>query len=151
MCNLPRGKYSGIAALAHSQIEDKNPLRFFVLPSGVVIVNPVIADHTKASIFKIEGCMSFPDENIKNLVPRYNKITVTYQTFERENKDSEPTLSKPITEDLISGAAHVFQHEISHLNGSNIYDDNFKAESGEGLGNGPMTQEEVNKLYENNK
>jgi hypothetical protein len=83
MCNLPRGKYSGIAALAHSQIDDKDPLRFFVLPNGMVIINPVIMTHTKAPITKAEGCMSFPDNEIKKDVTRFNKITVNYQTLAR--------------------------------------------------------------------
>jgi len=30
MCGYPRGQYQGIAALAHSQVDDQDPLRFFV-------------------------------------------------------------------------------------------------------------------------
>lgn len=136
MCNLPRGKYSGIAALAHSQIDDKDPLRFFVLPNGMVIINPIITNHTKAPVFKDEGCMSFPDEDIKRNISRYNKCDVTYQTLGRENETSEPTLTKPITEHLTGGTSHVFQHECGHLNGCNIYDDNYEASKSIGFGDG---------------
>ena len=136
MCSIPRGKYSGISALAHSQIDDKDPLRFFVLPNGMVVINPVITDHTKFPIFKTEGCMSFPDEDIKNMIPRYNKVTATYQTLSRIDEKSDPVLSKPISENLNGGIAHIFQHEVSHLNGSNIYDNNFNPESAIGFGDG---------------
>lgn len=148
MCNLPRGKYSGIAALAHSQIEEKDPLRFFILPNGMVIINPVIIDHTKVPVFKSEGCMSYPDNDIKENVPRYNKITVCYQTLENTAGQPKPSLSKVVTEGHTSGFAHVFQHEVSHLNGHNIYDFDFTAESCEGIGSGPIDQETALKLYE---
>ena len=136
MCNLPRGKYSGIAALAHSQIDDKDPLRFFVLPNGIVIINPVITNHTKVPVFKDEGCMTFPDKDIKKNVERYNKCDVTYQTLGRTDEKSEPTLTKPITEHLTSGNAHVFQHECGHLNGCQIYDEDYSASKSIGFGDG---------------
>ena len=148
MCNLPRGKYGGGAAIAHSQIEDKDPLRFFVLSNGTVIVNPIIINHTKSIIERVEGCLSFPNDDMKKNIPRYNKITVTYQTLVRVNEKSEPILSKPITEGMGSGIAHVFQHEVSHLNGISIYDDNFTPESCIGFGDGPVGEEEIKKLYE---
>lgn len=136
MCNLPRGKYSGISALAHSQIDDKDPLRFFVLPNGMVVINPVITNNTKAEIFKDEGCMTFPDNDIKKNVARYNKVDVTYQTLARADEKSDPTLSKPISEALSGGQSHVFQHECGHLNGCQIYDDTYEAKKSIGLGDG---------------
>lgn len=121
MCNLPRGKYSGIAALAHSQIENKNPLRFFVFPTGMVIINPVIINHTKMALLKVEACMSKSDNDpIK--IPRYNKITVNYQTFVKEEGSDIPVLSGIMTEEYNGGIGHVYQHECQHLNGFNIYD-----------------------------
>lgn len=135
MCNLPRGKYSGIAALAHPQMDDKTPLRFFVLPTGMVIINPVITTHTKTPVDKKEGCMTFPDSDIVT-VARYNKASATYQTLERLNDDSDPVLSKPITEALSGGMAHVFQHECGHLNGSQIYDADYHEDKAIGLGDG---------------
>ena len=148
MCQLPRGLYSGIAALAHPQIDDKDPLRFFVLPTGMVIINPVVTSHTKVPLFKDEGCLTFADRVAKTMVPRFNKITVTYQTLARKDDHSDPILSIPATEELSGGPSHTFQHEISHLNGINIYDEDFTAESCEWLGGGVMTEGEVKKLYE---
>lgn len=121
MCNLPRGKYSGIAALAHPQIDDKDPLRFFILSNGMVIINPVIIDHTKAPVEKSECCMSFFDRDIKTNIPRYNKITVTYQTLEKGEND-KVILSKPITEQLGGGQAHMFQHKMDHFECIYIYE-----------------------------
>lgn len=136
MCNLSRGNYSSIAALSHPQIDNKDPLRFFVMPNGMVIINPVITDHTKAPIFKNEACMSYPFEEIKTMVPRYNKITVTYQTLQKEVGKGDPILSKPVTEALTGGPAHVFQHKIGHLNGCNIFDKDYAPEKSVGLGDG---------------
>lgn len=148
LCALPRGKYSGIAALANSQIEDKDPLRFFVLPGGMVIINPVILNTTKTTILKNEACMSHPEKDIKKDIPRYNKITVMYQTLERKEGEIDPILSKPVIENLSSGQAGVFSHEIGHCNGQNIYDTDFNPEGIKWLGDGPMSDEEVKKLYE---
>lgn len=148
MCNLPRGKYGGGAAIAHSQIDDKDPLRFFVLPNGTAIINPLITNHTKTTIEKEEGCLSFPDIDMKKNILRYNKITATYQTLERLDEKSKPLISRPITEGLHGRMAHVFQYEVSHLNGNQIYDDNFTPETCLWLGNGPLTiEEDVKKLY----
>ena len=49
---------------------------------------------------------------------------------------------------MSGGMAHVFQHEISHLNGCQIYDADFAPESCEGLGDGLIPEENVKKLYE---
>jgi len=147
MCGLPRGKYSGIAALAHPQIEEKDPLRFFVLPTGLIVINPIIFNHTKTEIGKAEGSMSHPDKSVKKDVPRYNKIMVVYQSLTKKNAEAEPTLSKPITESINGWRCHVFQHEISQLHGADIYDEKFKASSCEGIGKGPMTEEEARKLF----
>lgn len=148
LCALPRGRYNGIMALAHSQIDDIDPLRFFVLPKGRVVINPVITAHSTTIIFKDEACMSFPYNDTLRNVNRFNRITVTYQTLTNSPENPDPILSKPITEELKGGAAHVFQHEVSHLNGWNIYDEGFVAESVEFLGTGPMDDESVKKLYE---
>lgn len=136
MCNLPRGKYSSIGALAHSQIEATNPLRFFVLPNGMVVINPVITSNTKVPVMKKEACMSFPDNDAILELPRYNKITVTYQTLAKLEDGSDPVLSKTITETLNGGVSHVYQHECGHLNGCNIYDADYSPEKSIGLGDG---------------
>ena len=136
MCNIPRGKYSGIAALAHPQIDDVDPMRFFVMPNGMVVINPVIVSNTKAHVFKKEACMSYPDNDVIQELPRFNKITVTYQTLAKLDDKDQPVLSKTITETLNGGISHVYQHECGHLNGSNIYDADYAPERAIGLGDG---------------
>jgi peptide deformylase len=136
MCNLPRGKYSSIGALAHPQIEANDPLRFFVLPNGMVVINPVITSNTKVPVMKKEACMSFPDNDPILELPRYNKITVSYQTLAVVEGNTEPILSKIITETLNGGVSHVYQHECGHLNGCNIYDTDYSPEKSIGLGDG---------------
>ena len=147
MCGIPRGKYSGVAALAHSQIDNNDPLRFFVFPNGIVIINPVIVNSTKVTVDKKEGCLSFPDNDIKLNVKRFNKVTVMYQMFVKSSNDAKPSLSNVITEMLDGSRAHTFQHECGHINGFNIYDDLYKAEGSLGLGDGLIDKDEVNKLY----
>jgi peptide deformylase len=149
MCNLPRGRYSGIAALAHTQIDDKNPLRFFVFPKGMVIINPIIIKNTSVPLFKNEASMSYPDKDVKTMIPRYNKITVMYQTLFKKDEDSDVILSDPITEELSGGAAHVFQANVGYLNGphSDIYADDFDPSSALWLGEGTINEENLKKLY----
>jgi len=143
MCQLPRGHYKGILALAHSQINDKNPLRFFVLPSGFIIINPFIINHTQTPVFKEEGCMSYPDDQMKEMLPRYHKITVKYQTLIKKDEEKEPSLG-PFTTDKLSGKmANIFQHETTHLNGYNIYDENFDPQWSIGFGDGLPVSPEI--------
>lgn len=147
MCALPRGKYNGVSALAHSQIENKDPLRFFVLPNGQVVINAIIINHTKALVDKKEGCMSYPDKDMV-IVQRYNRVTVLYQSLEKQEGSEEPKLSKKLEENVNGGVAHVFQHELSHLNGSYIYNEDFSPESSLWFGEGEVGIDEVNKMYE---
>lgn len=137
LMHLPRGKYStGVAALAHSQIEDQDPLRFFVLPNGMVVINPVVTSHSKAPVYKTEGCMSYPDEEMKTMVPRFNIIEVGFQLLEKQDESEEPKLSKMVDERLNGHASHIFQHEISHVNGHNVYDEDYSPDFCVGMGDG---------------
>lgn len=125
LCSIPRGIYGNIAAIAHPQIDDVDPLRFFVLVNGMLIVNPQVLNHTNVPVFKTEGCLSFPEEPMKQLVPRYHKITVSYQTLIRKQSAEdvgEIVLSSPQIVDLKGAEAQVFCHEIDHLNAVYIYD-----------------------------
>lgn len=133
LCHFPRGKFSKIHAIAHPQIEDKDPLRFFVLPNGFIVINPFIYDHTKALLFDTEGCLSFPDEDPKTMVPRYYKIQIKYQTVLRDKKN-KIGLSDFIDVEIKGPAARVFQHELDHLNGYNIYEKDFSPINAVGLG-----------------
>jgi len=114
-CNEPTGIFKQIIALAHSQVENKNPLRFFVTTAGEIIVNPEIKKHTRHLVKSVEGCASFP-ENQGIAVDRYNKCEVDYYVL-----DWEGTLSELKEESLGGLRAKMFQHEIDHLNGKCIF------------------------------
>lgn len=136
LCAVPRGMYGNVAAIAHPQIDDKDPLRFFAMPDGLLIINPVIFKHTTVEIEKSEGCMSFPEEPMKD-VPLYHKITVLYQVL-RKKEDGEVELSEAIEEGYAGPLAAIFQHECSHLNGKYIYDEDYKASDAVGFGDGEI-------------
>jgi peptide deformylase len=109
--------YPSAFALAHSQVEKKDPMRFFVFSNGDVVINPVITNHTKVPQFKPERCVSFP-RRPEVMVPRYTKIEVLYQTLTRDTHTIGPEISASY-----SGLeARVWQHEVDHMNGKSIYD-----------------------------
>lgn len=154
LCALPRGNHQGVAALAHPQIESEDPLRFFVLPNGMIVVNPVIINHTKVPVFKTEGCMSYPDHKTMQMVPRYHKVVVRFQSIiQFTNPDGTTTLGlSPVSDVSFSGMeAHVFQHECSHLNGHNLYDADFDPLYAIGFGDhlifGSEEDEQLTKRY----
>ena len=130
MCLVGRADYTTAFAIAHPQITKDDPLRFFVKIDGQVIVNPVITNHTNQIIERKEGCMSFPGEPMK-VVERYNKITVNYQKIFHTEKEglpiSEPELTEVMELKLSGTESEVFQHELSHLNGHNMYEEDAKA------------------------
>lgn len=154
MCDIPIGLHHSAYAIAHPQISI-NPLRFFMFPHGKAIINPVIVSHTKVPVYKTEGCMSYPNNKPKTMVQRFNKIDVIYQSLEIKKGEAEPSLTPPIRETLNGDMAHIFQHEISHLNGSYVYDENFTPEQAIGFGDGkpvehnPWAPREENTIINN--
>ena len=141
LCHIPRGYAGSAAAIAHTQIESDDPMRFFILQDGFLIVNPEIIKHTRHPVEKEEGCMSYPEE-LKKRVPRYNKVVVKFQAIIRGEFDKEKLYLSDFREDNLDGhIANIFQHECSHLNGSNIYDEDFTADSAVGI----ITREDVDK------
>jgi len=129
MCRIPRGQLGGAVALAHMQVEDKDPLRFFVLKDGFLVVNPVIINNTNQYVDRKEGCMSFPGE-LQKETQRFNRVTVLFQAVVKD-KDSPDwlKLSETREENLNGHLAHIFQHELSHINGVNCYDETYTPES----------------------
>ncbi len=100
-------------AIAHCQVSEY-PLAFFVARKGVlphdVVLNPEII--SKRQPFKSkELCLSFPDRG-EVVVERANIIEVKYQD---ENFEWH-------TGKFSGTAALVFQHEMEHFEGRNIYD-----------------------------
>lgn len=116
ICYAKCGLYMGAIAVAHPQITKDDPLRFFVTYDQRIIINPVIVNHTQVTVDSREGCVSFMT-NPEKVVPRYNKITVEYQTL---NPDG--TLSEKITAGFNGRDSKMFQHETDHLDSKYIYE-----------------------------
>lgn len=123
MCYQGRGVYEEAEALAHTQIESEDPLRFFVVRNGAVIINPVIIDHTQTPVDSVEGCLSFPEEPKKRVL-RFNKIDVRMSVLSKD-EEGNPFISSERVEKFSGPDSKMFQHEIGHLNGSNIYDEDY--------------------------
>jgi len=116
ICYTKVGIYNGFLGIAHPQITNKKPLRFFVTKDAQLIVNPKIIRHTKVTVDSPEGCATF--NKLKPvIVQRWNKCDVEYQTIEKGD-----ILSRVIFVRLSGIEAKVFQHEIQHLDGSYIFD-----------------------------
>jgi peptide deformylase len=102
-----------IVGLSHPQIDDVDPLRFFVCDNEIVI-NPEIVRHSNYTVPSREGCLTFPDRPIITH-QRWRKMEVQYLslvngeigTFQRSLNGLE---------------SFIWQHEIDHLNGKYCYD-----------------------------
>lgn len=115
LCFSGNGKYPSGFAVAHPQIEDKDPLQLFVTQDKRIIINPKIIKHTNHTVDSLEGCLSYPDKEMI-IVQRWNKCEIEYYTVER---DGEKLIKK--TENLSGKESKVFQHECQHL-GISPYD-----------------------------
>lgn len=109
LCKEPLGKYPSALALAHCQVDHDNPLRFFVLADGEVFINPKILIGT-TQITRTEGCYSYPFRDVKK-VKRYDRISVEFTNVK----------GRQIKTSVKGELAHIFQHEIDHMNGKHIY------------------------------
>ena len=109
-------------AIHHAQVSEK-PFAFFAVNSKYVesfeltrrlIINPrlVSVDQRSVVYFK-EACISFPYRAGKHVL-RYGQITVEYQI---------PIIGEleTLLEECEGRKAIMFQHEIDHQNGKNIY------------------------------
>lgn len=119
------GNYAGFYAIAHCQITEKDPLRFFLINPQhaifdefpeAVIINPVIIRHTKHTVEKEEGCLSYATLPT-TMVERWHKCEVEFHVL-NENK----MISEKFTKNLSGTLAQVFQHEINHFDSVYIYD-----------------------------
>lgn len=114
LCYLSLGMYilqgdNAHYAVAHAQIDDKDPLCFFVDREKNIIINPRIIKHTKTTVPSREACLTF-----FTLPPiqteRWNKCVVEYQTLTNEGK-----LSDKVIVELEGKDADIYQHEIGHF------------------------------------
>jgi len=117
LCYTQHGIHPGGFAVAHSQINSKDPLRFFVTRDQEIIINPVIIRKTRTTIDSEEGCLSFPAKGT-NIVQRWNKCEVECQTLDAEGDD----LTEKVVIKLSGLMAKIYQHEINHFDCVTIFD-----------------------------
>lgn len=115
LCYTVNGNYAGGFAVHHSQINEKDPMNFFVTHEKEIIINPKIINHTKVCVDSREGCLSFADVPMIT-VPRFNKVTVEYQILTNDGK-----LGPVVTEHLNGRRSLIFQHETDHGLAKYIY------------------------------
>ena len=120
ICFSGNGIYPSAYAVAHSQIEEKKPLRFFAHRNGMLVCNPVITRKTSHPVDSEEGCITYGYHTMIN-VPRSHKIEVDFQTI-IDDDDGKKTLSSVFHESLSGRDAKIFQHEIDHMDGTYIYE-----------------------------
>lgn len=118
-CKYPPKNHAPALAIAHSQVEEVEPLRFFVTGEAEIIANPVITRHTNHTYPKQEGCTTF-DQRIRWAnVERWQKLEVEYETVEEYEWVKK-------TESVSGKRAQMFQHEIDHMDGKYIYEINWE-------------------------
>lgn len=118
LCLEPLGNHKdGAFALAHCQVDQEDPLRFFVLNDGSCVINPKIIDRIGEPFRNEEGCMSFSECAALLGVQRYKKVRVSFIGLADADSEAEEQ-DDFLAEDLI---ALVFQHEVDHMNGKHIY------------------------------
>lgn len=130
LCFIPHGITNGGVAIAHPQIDDKDPLSFFVTRGEQLVVNPEIINHTKVPVNSVEGCMTFADKQ-PITVQRFHKIQVRFQTLmniDGEDGKLKMVLTPPVDINLSGPTAKIWEHEISHLLNHCIYDEVISAE-----------------------
>ena len=129
------GLFGNVYAVAHAQII-KKPLAFFIINAGNVriwesfkgfvneygpiIMNPRITRHSKDKMGMEEGCLSFPGKEMI-MVKRWYKIEVEFEYLTFSEKTEKVNGIKTGDAKLKGFYAQLFQHEIDHINGINIY------------------------------
>ena len=115
-----KGHWKSALAISHAQVSE-NPKTFFALNIKYalyfklprIVINPKIIRGWDEKIVK-EGCMDFQKEKAVK-IKRFNKVEVEYL---------KPTFFglKPMRGEFEDIMAWMFQHELLHFEGKNIYD-----------------------------
>lgn len=121
--NDSKGVFAGREGMAlhHSQVTE-SPWDFFVaspvllekkLMDRQIIINARIVDSDERKLRMREGCMSFPHKQPK-FVERWFNVKVEYETPKGNGLET-------VREKLTWPVSQMFQHEIDHAQGRNIY------------------------------
>lgn len=119
LCNKPLGPNNIRAeAIAHCQVDQSDPMRFFVLKDGTTYVNPHIIERIGKPIRNMEGCMSYANADAKLSTMRYKKLRIKCTVL--KDPFCDPVDHRDL---VVTGLlAFIMQHEIDHMNGKHIYD-----------------------------
>lgn len=114
-------------AIHHAYVTDR-PLNFFVLNDVTLkdfiekmqskyIINPKITGFIKASVMAMpEGCAAFPHKSPKKVMRAF-VLKVTYYIPDPLSKTGLKKVEKEVDRIM----AQIFQHEIDHAEGRNIF------------------------------
>lgn len=118
------GEHPKAYCLAHCQVNQDNPYRFFVADKEFVkkekffkhqvVINPKIISTTGEQFYITEACMSYPFKKEKKM-HRHMFLSVEYEI---------PTVLghlRKVKVDVKWPVSQIFQHEIQHMDGSSIY------------------------------
>ena len=122
ICFELSGVYTGAYAMAHPQIDDKDPLCLYVTADKEIIINPVITRHSNYEIDHEEGCVSYGGKKWTP-VKRWHKCELEFQTImvDPDNKDKFKLSDKQYLS-LSGQDAFIAEHEIDHLFAKYIYE-----------------------------
>ena len=109
LCFVKTSFYNGAHSISHCEVTKIDPLKFFVMRDGFVIVNPVIIKHSRKIIKSEEGCLLYPDQP-PIIVKRWERCTFNFRLPDYKNK----IFSEIKTLDVGGLTAKIFQHEIDH-------------------------------------
>lgn len=115
------GIYRGAYAMHHSQIDDKDPLDFFVTHEKKIVINPKALNHSNYFTNSKEGCVTFAGRE-RVIVPRWHKLEVEYVTLMSDpDNEGKFKFSSPVEEFVTSLQSFIFQHEMGHGNAEYIF------------------------------
>lgn len=121
LCFTQNGLYKGAFAMHHSQIEEKDPIDFFVTAERKIVINPNITKHSNYKVDSNEGCASFPNHEMV-VVQRWRITEVEYVSLIISPNDKDKFVFSGNREDRLTGhEANIFQHEADHANGIFIH------------------------------
>jgi len=117
--------------LAANQIGINKRVCVVNVKEPIVLINPKIVEKSKEKFVFLEGCLSFPDNNVKTV--RHKSITVEADNhtgklhFGVWNEHNEEGYNK---EDKLNYALETacVQHEIDHLDGITMFDREYVAQ-----------------------
>ena len=116
LCFTKNELYNGAFAIAHQQIDNKDPLRFYVTNEKDIIINSVIVRHTRHTVNSDEGCLSFPIKKMI-VVQRWHKCEVMASTLNKKGEITKPALLQ-----LKGRDSFISQHEVGHFDCNYIFE-----------------------------